>query len=202
LRPSGAASSRPGRRISLLSNAFILTEEEITMKFLSIVFAVSLLSQAGTVALAQTSHGQMSAEHKMGDIKVTSAWARASAKMARAGAAYVTLENAGGTPDTLLSASAPVADKVELHTHIKDGDIMKMREVESIEVGPHAKVALKPGGLHVMLIGLKKPLEKGSRFPLTLDFEKAGKMTVEVTVEGPGAMGPDGGQGAHGGMKH
>lgn len=172
------------------------------MKLLSIVFALTLLSQAGTVALAQMSHDKMAAEHKMGDIKVMNPWARASAKMARAGAAYVTLENTGDTADKLVSASAPVADKAELHTHIKDGDVMKMREVASIEVGPHAKVALKPGGLHVMLIGLKKPLEKGSHFPLTLNFEKAGKMTVEVTVEGPGAMGMGDGHGMHGGMKH
>jgi copper(I)-binding protein len=101
-----------------------------------------------------------------------------------------------------VSASAPVANKVELHTHIKDGPVMKMREVASIEVGPHAKVALKPGGLHIMMIGLKKPLEKGSHFPLTLTFEKAGKMTVEVTVEAAGAMGMGGDHGAHGDMKH
>ena len=101
-----------------------------------------------------------------------------------------------------MSASTPVANKAELHTHIKDGDVMKMREVQSIEIGPHSKVMLKPGGLHVMLMGLKEPLVKGSHFPLTLVFEKAGKMTVDVSVEGVAAMGDDGGHGMHGGMKH
>lgn len=165
------------------------------MKRLSTVFAFVLLTQAGTAALAQMNHDKPGVE-------VTQAWARASAKMARAGAAYVTLENAGDAPDKLVSASTPVAKKAELHTHIKDGDVMKMRAVQSIEVGPHAKVALKPGGLHIMLMGLKAPLDKGTHFPLTLVFEKAGKMTVDVSVEGIAAMGPGGGHDMPGGMKH
>ncbi len=162
------------------------------MKILTIVFAATLLAQTSPAALAQMSHGMSDDGHKMAGVKVSHAWARASAKMARTGAAYVTLENAGAMPDKLVSASAPVADKVELHTHIKDGAVMKMREVESIEVGPHAKVMLKPGGLHIMMIGLKEQLKKGSHFPLTLDFEKAGKVTVDVAIEGPGAMGMGG----------
>jgi copper(I)-binding protein len=172
------------------------------MKRLSTVFAFVLLTQAGTAALAQMSHDKPGTGHTMSGVEVTQAWARASAKMARAGAAYVTLENAGDAPDKLVSASTPVAKKAELHTHIKDGDVMKMRAVQSIEVGPHAKVALKPGGLHIMLMGLKAPLDKGTHFPLTLVFEKAGKMTVDVSVESIAAMGPDGGRGAHDGMKH
>lgn len=172
------------------------------MKILTVVFAATLLAQTAPAALAQMSHDS---GHKMAGIKVSHAWARASAKMARTGAAYVTLENASGMPDKLVSASAPVADKVELHTHIKDGAIMKMREVESIEVGPHAKVMLKPGGLHIMMIGLKEQLVKGGHFPLTLDFEKGGKVTVDVAIEGPGSMGMGDmkmeGQ-SHGEMKH
>jgi periplasmic copper chaperone A len=192
--------------------AFILTEEEITMKILTVVFAAALLAPTAPVALAQmshdSSHGMSGAGDKMAGIKVTHAWARASAKTARTGAAYVTLENTGAMADKLVSASAPVADKAELHTHIKDGAIMKMREVASVEVGPHAKVMLKPGGLHIMMIGLKEQLVKGGHFPLTLDFEKAGKMTVDVAIEGPGAMGMEGMKDmkmeghSHGEMKH
>jgi periplasmic copper chaperone A len=187
----------------------ILTEEEIPMKLLTAVFAATLLAQTAPAALAQmshdSSHGMAGAGDKMAGIKVSHAWARASAKMARTGAAYVTLENTGNMPDKLVSASAPVADKVELHTHIKDGAVMKMREVQSIEVGPHAKVMLKPSGLHLMMVGLKEQLVKGGHFPLTLAFEKGGKVTVDVAIEGPGAMGIEGMKmdgHSHGEMKH
>ena len=167
------------------------------MKLLGLIFAVTLLSQTGSVAVAQMSHGHSDAGQQSAGVKVTQPWARASAKMARAGAAYMTLENTEEAPDKLLSASSPVAAKVEVHTHIKDGAIMRMREVASIEVGPRSMVRLQPGGLHLMLIDLKAPLEKGARFPLTLVFEKAGTMTVDVTVESAGAMGPAGGE-SHG----
>ena len=162
------------------------------MKFSTFVFAVALLAQTGPIALAQMSHGMSEAGNKMAGIKVSQAWARATSRMAHTGVAYVTVENMGGMPDKLVSASAPVADKVGLHTHIRDGAVMKMREVQSIEVGPHAKVMLKPGGLHLMMIGLKEQLRKGGHFPLTLDFEKAGKMTVDVAIQGPGSMGMEG----------
>lgn len=177
------------------------------MKFYGYVLAAVLLLQVGPEAFAQTSHGgghgKMDAGHKTAGVKVTKPWARASAKMARAGAAYMTLENTAEMPDKLLSASTPVAAKAELHTHLKDGAVMRMREVQSIEVGPKATVRLQPGGLHVMLMNLKNPLEKGTNFPLTLVFEKAGAVTVDVTVEAAGAMGTGGEQGhGHGGMKH
>jgi len=178
------------------------------MKLLTVVFAAALLAQPGSGALAQMNHGSgqgmSGAGRNMSGIKVSHGWARATARTARTGVAYVTLENTGDMPDKLVSASAPVADKVELHTHMHDGAIMRMREVQSVEVGPHAKVALKPGGLHLMMIGLTEPLKKGSHFPLTLDFEKAGKVTVDVAIEGPGSMGTEGmkmeGQ-SHGGVK-
>ena len=134
------------------------------MKILTIAFAAAGTVWASRAALAQMSHGSghgmSDKDAKASGIQVSHAWARATAKTAKTGAAYVTLENAGDTADKLMSASAPVADKVELHTHIKDGPVMKMREVESIEVGPHAKVMLKPGGLHIMMMGLKEQLVK------------------------------------------
>ncbi len=125
-----------------------------------------------------------------GDIKVENPFARASAGMATVGAAFMTLKNDSTTPDELVSASSPVAAKAELHTHIKDGDIMRMREVPSIEVPAGGTTALQPGGLHVVLIDLKAPLKRGETFPLTLTFAKAGTMTVEVPVKSPGEMAP------------
>ncbi|MFT5487310.1 MAG: copper(I)-binding protein, partial [Alphaproteobacteria bacterium] len=75
-----------------------------------------------------------------------------------------------------------------------DNGIMRMRQVKGVDVPAGGKFVFKPGGHHIMFIGLYKPLKKGERFPVTLMFEKAGKQTVEVTVMGVGAM--------KGGMKH
>ena len=119
-----------------------------------------------------------------GDIQITQPWARASAGMAKAGAAYLAVQNTGTADDRLVAARADVSDKVELHTHIKEGDLMKMRQVMAIDVPAGKTVALQPGGLHVMFMGLKAPLKTGAHFPLTLVFEKAGEITVDVEVQG------------------
>lgn len=134
-----------------------------------------------------------------GDIEIQNPWARASAGMAQAGAAFMDIKNNGGT-DRVIGASADVAKSVELHTHIKDGDVMKMRRVDAIDVPANGMAHLAPGGLHVMFMGLTAPLEEGETFPLTLTFEKAGDVTVEVEVKAAGAMGGMQGQG-HGAMQ-
>jgi copper(I)-binding protein len=135
------------------------------------------------------------AAHAQEGIRIEQAWARATPGGAKNGAAYVTLESAA--PDALVAASSPVADKVELHTHAQEGGVMKMMRVEEVTLDPGRKVELKPGGEHIMLMGLKRPLKEGERFPLTLTFRKAGQREVEVRVEKPGAAAP-----AMGGMKH
>lgn len=122
------------------------------------------------------------------DITVSSPWARASAPNAPNGAAYLEIANAGKDADRLLSASSPVADKVELHTHLMDNGVMKMRPVEGFEVAPGAPQVLRPGGNHIMLMGLKQTLKPGASFPVTLTFAKAGAITVEVPVQDAGAM--------------
>jgi len=132
-----------------------------------------------------------------GDLKIVRPWARETARMARAGGAFMTIENTGGTPDRLLKAASPVAARTEVHTVIQDGDVMRMREVPALDLAPKSKVELKPGGYHVMLMDLKAPLKAGDRFPLTLTFEKAGAITVEITVEKLAGPAPD-----HGTMKH
>lgn len=118
---------------------------------------------------------------KAGDLAIEDAWARASAGGQINGAAYLKIRNAGAT-DRLLSASAPVANVTELHTHVMDGTTMRMRKVEAIDVTGGTVTELKPGGLHVMLIGLKAPLKAGTKFPLTLKFERAGEVQVDVEV--------------------
>lgn len=128
------------------------------------------------------------------DIEVSSPFARASAGAAPVGAAFMTLKNETASDDKLVSASTPVAASAELHTHIKDGDIMRMREVPSIDLPAGSTVNMQPGGLHVMLMGLKQPLRQGEVFPLTLTFAKAGAVTVEVPVKTAAEMMPPGHQ--------
>jgi copper(I)-binding protein len=123
------------------------------------------------------------------DITVQQPWARASAAPGGAGAAFMVIDN-GGAADRLVKAASPVAEVTELHTHIDEGGVMKMRAVAAIDVPGKAETRLAPGGLHVMLIGLKAPLKEGETIAVTLTFEKAGSMTVAVPVLAPTAMGP------------
>jgi copper(I)-binding protein len=125
-----------------------------------------------------------------GDIAVDDPFARASAGPARVGAAFMTLKNSGAAADALVAAESPVAARAELHTHIKDGDVMRMRQVLSIDVPAGGTVSMQPGGLHIMLIDLKEPLKQGETFPLTLTFAKAGTVTVQVPVKSAAEMAP------------
>jgi len=123
-------------------------------------------------------------------VAVQDAWARASTGAHRTGAAYLTVVNGGDAADRLVSASTPAAERAELHAHLHEGGVMRMRQVEAIEVHPGEPAVLAPGGLHVMLMGLTRPLKVGDRFPLTLVFERAAPKTVEVAVLAAGAAGP------------
>lgn len=122
------------------------------------------------------------------ELEVTNAWARATPGKAENGAAYLTIQSP--TPDRLLSVSSPVANKAELHTMSMEGMVMKMRPLAGLDIPAGQPVTLKPGGQHIMLVGLDAPLREGQSFPLTLTFEKAGTRTVSVAVEKPGAVGP------------
>lgn len=114
--------------------------------------------------------------------RADAAWARPTVQGQAAGGAYLRITG-GDAPDRLVGASAAaVAKTVELHTMQMDGNVMRMREVAAIDVAPGKPVELAPGGLHLMLTGLQRPLENGSSFPLTLRFEKAGAVTVDVKV--------------------
>ena len=126
---------------------------------------------------------------QQGSLLIDHAWARDTGGRTGAGAAYMKIVNESGKTERLIGASSPAANVVELHTHMRDGDIMRMRQVDNIEVEAGQSVDLKPGGLHVMLIGLTGPLEEGSSFPLTLTFEHAGEVTVQVKVESATASG-------------
>ncbi|MCR6629069.1 MAG: copper chaperone PCu(A)C [Magnetospirillum sp.] len=157
----------------------------------------TLLGTVLALALAAAALPAAAGDAKLGALEIKDAWARATPPKAPAGGAFLTVTNTGAAADTLLSVSAPVAKTVELHTHIVQGDVMRMVPVKAIEVPAGGSVALAPGGYHVMLIGLEQPLKEGASFPLELTFAQAGKVTVTVEVQALGAMGP-----AHGGMVH
>ena len=103
---------------------------------------------------------------------------------------YVQTRYLNGTiADRLVRASTPVAEKVQVHQEIDDNGVMKMRELPVVDIGPGAALTFKPGGTHMMIIGLKQPLKKGETFPLTLEFENAGKIDLQVPIAKAGAMG-------------
>jgi copper(I)-binding protein len=140
---------------------------------------VSLLLAAGLLVPAAWAR-----DYDFGTLHIGQPWARPTTSQAQAGGAFLVLDNRGRAADRLISASSPVAEKVELHTHVMDGTVMRMRPVEGgIALPPGQKVELKPGGMHVMLMGLKQQLKEGETFPLTLRFEAAGEIAIDVRVE-------------------
>lgn len=118
----------------------------------------------------------------VGDVAIEGAYARPSLGKAPNSAVYMTLRTSGAA-DRLVSAASPAAEAVEIHTSEMDSrGVMTMRPVEAVPVEPGAAAELKPGGYHIMLVGLVAPLEEGSTIPVTLSFEKAGDVTMEVPV--------------------
>ena len=116
------------------------------------------------------------------DILVEDAYARASNMMA--GAAFMTITNTGDADDRLLSAASAAAERVELHTHVMDGDVMRMIEVEEgFAIAAGETHALARGGDHVMFMGLAAPFEDGATVEVTLTFEQAGEVVVEIPVD-------------------
>jgi copper(I)-binding protein len=140
----------------------------------------SILALAAFAA-STAAHAQ---DYKAGELTIARPYARATVPHQPTGAAYMTIENAGKTADKLIGASSPVAKSVQIHSMTMQGDVMKMREVSDVELKPSTRTELKPGdGYHLMLMGLKQPLKAGDKFPVTLTFEKAGKVEVPVRVE-------------------
>ena len=130
-------------------------------------------------------------EYKIGNLEIAHPWVRMTPAGAKVGGGYLAIENNGTEPDRLVSATSDVSDRVEIHEmSVKDG-IMTMRMLPNgVEVPAKGTVALAPGGYHLMMQDLKKPLVQGERFKGTLTFAKAGTLNVEFAVEGMG--GPKG----------
>ncbi len=131
---------------------------------------------------------------KVGDLVIMEPWARATIGQGKTAAAYLTVVNHGAAGDRLVAVSTPVAGKAALHTHIMEEGVAKMRPVEAMKIQAKGSTALEPGGHHVMLMGLEQPLKEGDSFPMTLTFETAGEVEVEVHVQAMGAMQAAGGE--------
>ena len=140
------------------------------------ILSISLPAEAGAAASEPA-------------LEVTQPWARASIGAAKAGAAYLTIVNHGEAVDRLIGTATPVAEHAALHTHLMQEGVMRMRALEAVEVAPGEPTVLEPGGLHVMLMGLRQPLTEGETFPLMLTFQRAGTIEVEVRVLKATSMG-------------
>lgn len=128
---------------------------------------------------------------RVGTISISSPWSRETAPSQSVGGGFMTIANSGKTDDRLIGASSPVAAEVQLHTMSMDGGVMRMRRLtDGIAVPAGGIAQLKPGSLHLMFIGLKAPLKRGSHVPMTLRFAKAGKVMVQFPVLPIGATGP------------
>ncbi|HHB91060.1 MAG TPA: copper chaperone PCu(A)C [Anaerolineae bacterium] len=151
-------------------------------RFLIILVLLSLL--AVTLAACGGSKGPQ--------IEIKDPWARPSPKMATSGAAYMIIENKGNEDDVLIGVEGDVSDAVEIHEMtIDENNVMRMRPVEGqrLVIPAKSKVELKPGGYHIMLIGLKHQLKEGEVIDLTLKFEKSGEIKVQAPVKMEGGMG-------------
>jgi copper(I)-binding protein len=130
-------------------------------------------------------------EVKAGDLVITQAWSRATPGGAKVGGGYLTIENKGSTADRLIGGSADIAAKVQVHEMAMNNGVMTMRPIDKgLTIEPGKTVKLAPGGLHLMLLDLKSPLKQGDKVPLTLEFERAGKVSLSLDVQGIGAQGP------------
>jgi copper(I)-binding protein len=121
-------------------------------------------------------------------VKVEDPWTRATPPGAKVAAGYMKITGSG-TADRLVGASSPVAAKVEMHVTEKKGEVMRMREVKAYDIPAKGSFELAPGGAHLMLVDLKAPLKEGAKVPMTLRFEKAGEVMVELQVRALGASG-------------
>ncbi len=132
-------------------------------------------------------------EVKAGDLVITQAWSRATPGGAKIGGGYLTIENRGSTADRLIGGSGDVASKIEVHEMSMNNGVMTMRPLDhGLTIEPGKTVRLAPGGFHLMLFDLKAPLKQGDKVPITLEFEKAGKVALSLDVGSIGAQGPRG----------
>jgi copper(I)-binding protein len=120
-------------------------------------------------------------------VQIENAWTRATPPGAKTAVGYLVIRNASATPDRLVGGSSAAAARVETHITLKDGDVMRMRQVKGYDIPAQGSFELKPGGAHLMFVDIKQPFKEGERIAATLKFEKAGEVRVEFHVGRLGA---------------
>lgn len=160
-----------------------------------------MISTRHTLALACALVAAPLAAHgfAVGNLEIGHPWSRETAPGQSVGGGFLTITNGGRQDDTLLSATSPAAREVQIHTVSMDGGVMRMRQLKAgLPIPAGTTVALKPGSYHLMLIGLKAPLKRGTMVPAELRFQHAGKVSISFKVEAISYGGPDGGyHGSH-----
>jgi periplasmic copper chaperone A len=148
----------------------------------------AVVALAAQVLWSLTVHA---ADYDVGSIHISQPWSRATPKGASSGAGYMTITNKGTAPDKVSCVSSDASAQCQIHTMTMEDGVMKMRPVEGgLEIKPGETVTLKPGGLHMMLLDLKHPLEQGQSVKATLKFDHAGPVAVEYPIAGIGAPAP------------
>ncbi|MCC7020238.1 MAG: copper chaperone PCu(A)C [Ardenticatenales bacterium] len=157
----------------------------LTLGTLTILALTAAACGGGSTDAPSAGESAANATAPVGDsagITTADVWARKSPMAATMGAVYLRIDNHGAVDDALIGAAAAVAHTVEIHETTNEGGVMSMAKVDAIPVPAGGSAELKPGGYHVMLIDVTAPLKLGERFPVTLQFEKAGMITVEAEV--------------------
>jgi copper(I)-binding protein len=148
---------------------------------------------AGLAIAALSLHPAFAHSVKLGPLELTDLWARATPPNAPTGGGYLTIANSGDSPDRLISIATPQAAIGEVHVMKVTDGVMTMRPVEGgLEIPAKGSVTLAPGGFHIMFIDLKEPFVDGTDLPVTLTFEKAGKIETFLHVMPIGSKGPSG----------
>ena len=124
----------------------------------------------------------MSASADGVDVKILDPWVLAAPPNVKVMAAYLEIKNYGGNPRVLTNVSSPVFDQLSIHQSVMHGDMVHMEQLKELSIPPRASVVLKPGGMHLMLTGAKKPLNIGDQVPMTLLFQSGEKIEVNATV--------------------
>ncbi|WP_108396055.1 copper chaperone PCu(A)C [Devosia submarina] len=128
----------------------------------------------------------------LGPLNISALFTRATLPNALVGGAYLTIENTGAEDDRLVSATSPVAGTVQIHDMAMEGDVMKMRHLhDGLPIPAGETVTLAPGGLHIMLMNLEGKLVEGETITISLTFEKAGTVDVELPILGAAARSAD-----------
>ncbi|MDP1960579.1 MAG: copper chaperone PCu(A)C [Reyranella sp.] len=147
---------------------------------------LSLAAAIALLAVPAAAH-----DYKLGTLEISHPWTRATPATAQSGGGFLTITNKGTMPDRLVAARSGASDRVEIHEMKMDGNVMRMRELEKgLEIPAGATVMLKPGGFHIMFMGLKAPFAKDAKVQVTLVFEKAGSLDIALDVEALGASAP------------